>query len=147
MGKIHYFFVFCSKCQTKQHRNQTLMNQKTSDVWSEVFSDFMNYRCFDGGNGVMLALHHRCSEPTVYGWCFKLQQKWRHVWRFNRNLFIVVLNMFIFTPIWGSFPIWLTFFRWVCLTSNHNLFSLGKRVFLVANRLVSKIKDNSKNNS
>lgn len=78
------FFVFCSKCQTKQNLNQSLMNQKTSDVWSEVFSDFMNYRCFDGGNGMLLALfiiavlHRRYMDDVL---------SWRHLGRFNQNLF------------------------------------------------------------
>ena len=30
---------------------------------------------------------------------------------------VVVSNIFIFTPIWGRFPIWLIFFRWVETTN------------------------------
>ena len=35
---------------------------------------------------------------------------WTHHW-------VVVSNMFIFIPIWGRFPSWLIFFRWVETTN------------------------------
>ena len=30
----------------------------------------------------------------------------------------MVSNIFMFTPIWGRYPFWLTFFRWVGSTTN-----------------------------
>ena len=33
------------------------------------------------------------------------------------NFWVVVSNIFIFIPIWGRFPFWLIFFRWVETTN------------------------------
>ena len=41
------------------------------------------------------------------------------------QLYVVVWNIFHFTPTWGRFPIWLIFFRCVGSTTNQNFESVG----------------------
>ena len=49
-------------------------------------------------------------KPTAPSWAPGSGYPWKSRWWFR--------IFFIFTPIWGRFPIWLIFFKWVGSTTN-----------------------------
>ena len=51
-------------------------------------------------------------------------------------------TFFIFTPIWGRFPIWLIFFRWVETTNQEGLAVEGQRLIFGGHQLKDEAKVN-----
>ena len=99
--------------------------------------------CGDGGH-FDLANWDGISRKRIFGFWGKkttheLEKKKRHTekcvfanfsgWWFQ--------TFFIFTPIWGRFPIWLIFFRWVGSTTNQ--FTLRNTFYLDLRPLRNKV--------
>ena len=99
--------------------------------------------CGDGGH-FDLANWDGISRKRIFGFWGKkttheLEKKKRHTekcvfanfsgWWFQ--------TFFIFTPIWGRFPIWLIFFRWVGSTTNQ--FTLRNTCYLDLRPLRNKV--------